>query len=196
MIVDVYRRAMELGQVYVNKASIIETATGNKVSRKVALYGSNNIVLNGKCILMEDCILRADLNSIRMGKYCIMQPRTIIRPSYKRFTKGFTFFAVIFGDHVFVEEDCVIMATQIGSYVHIGKGSIIGRSTVIKDCCLIKPGAVLPPDMIVPPFSIVAGNPAKIVGDLPESTPMLMTQGTKEFYDNYTTSNPEQSKST
>uniref|UniRef100_A0A1I7ZST8 Dynactin subunit 5 n=1 Tax=Steinernema glaseri TaxID=37863 RepID=A0A1I7ZST8_9BILA len=187
---------MELPQKYVDKALIVETATGNKVHRRVTLNGSQNIVLNGKCILMEDCILRADLNSIRTGKYCIINPRTIIRPSYKRFTKGFTFFAVIFGDHVFVEEDCVIMAAQIGSYVHIGKGAIIGRSTVIKDCCVIKPGAVLPADMIVPPFSIVEGNPAKIVGDLPESTPALMMQATKQFYDNYTTINPDQHKST
>ncbi len=35
------------------------------------------------------------------------------------------FFPLHIGDHVFVEEDSVINAAQIGSYVHIGKNCVI-----------------------------------------------------------------------
>lgn len=52
---------------------------------------------------MKDCILRGDMNSIRAGKYCVVGERTVIRPSYKRFSKGLTFFPVHIGDHVFIE---------------------------------------------------------------------------------------------
>lgn len=51
---------------------------------------------------MKDCILRGDMHNIRTGRYCVVGERTIIRPSYKRFSKGLTFFPVHIGDHVFI----------------------------------------------------------------------------------------------
>ena len=45
----------------------------------------------------------------------------MIRPPFKKFMKGVAFFPLHIGDHVFIEEDCVVNAAQVGSYVHIGK---------------------------------------------------------------------------
>ncbi|MFH4978106.1 hypothetical protein AB6A40_004815 [Gnathostoma spinigerum] len=176
---------MDLQPFYYDKSDYVETATGNKVNRKSTLCGSQNIILNGKCILMKDCIFRGDMNTIRTGKYCVVGERTVIRPSYKKFSKGLTFFPVHIGDHVFIENDCVVMAAQIGSFVHIGKEAIVGRSAVLKDCVEVRPGTVVPPDAVIPPFSVVAGNPGKIVDDLPECTQELMIQATRSFYDNF-----------
>jgi len=39
---------------------------------------------------------------------------------------------------------------------------------MIKENCKILPGTVVPPAMIVPPGSVVAGNPARIVGEVGE----------------------------
>ncbi len=55
-------------------------------------------------ILMEDCILRGDLAGIRIGKYCMINRGNVIRPSFKKFSKGFTFFPVHIGDHVMIEQ--------------------------------------------------------------------------------------------
>lgn len=41
------------------------------------------------------------------------------------------------------------------------------------------------PFQIIPPFSIVAGNPAKVVGELTPSTLQLMTEATINFYECY-----------
>lgn len=35
------------------------------------------------------------------------------------------FFPLHIGDHVFIEEDTIVNAAQIGSYVHIGKNCVI-----------------------------------------------------------------------
>lgn len=35
------------------------------------------------------------------------------------------FFPIHIGDYVVIEDDCVINAASIGSFVHIGKGSVI-----------------------------------------------------------------------
>uniref|UniRef100_A0A8R1TQI4 Dynactin subunit 5 n=1 Tax=Onchocerca volvulus TaxID=6282 RepID=A0A8R1TQI4_ONCVO len=176
---------MDIQTIYYDKSEYVETATGNKVNRKSRLFGSQNIVLNGKSTLMKDCILRGDMHNIRTGRYCVVGERTIIRPSYKRFSKGLTFFPVHIGDHVFIGNDCIVMAAEIGAFVHIGHNSVIGRSVIIKSCVQVLPNTVVPHDAVIPPFSIVAGNPGTVIGHLPESTQELMTEATRNFYDNF-----------
>ncbi|XP_053410464.1 dynactin subunit 5 isoform X1 [Nycticebus coucang] len=150
---------MELGELLYNKSEYIETASGNKVSRQSVLCGSQNIVLNGKTIVMNDCIIRGDLANVRVGRHCVVKSRSVIRPPFKKFSKGVAFFPLHIGDHVFIEEDCVVNAAQIGSYVHVGKNCVIGRRCVLKDCCKILDNTVLPPETVVPPFTVFSGCP-------------------------------------
>uniref|UniRef100_A0AAQ4PLX7 Dynactin subunit 5 n=2 Tax=Percomorphaceae TaxID=1489872 RepID=A0AAQ4PLX7_GASAC len=152
---------MELSEILYNKAEYIETASGNKVSRQSVLCGSQNIVLNGKTIVMNDCIIRGDLANVRVGRHCVVKSRSVIRPPFKKFSKGVAFFPLHIGDHVFIEEDCVVNAAQIGSYVHIGKNCVIGRRCVLKDCCKILDNTVLPPETVVPPFTVFSGCPGQ-----------------------------------
>ncbi|KAG9349771.1 hypothetical protein JZ751_026124 [Albula glossodonta] len=79
---------MELCEILYNKAEYIETASGNKVSRQSVLCGSQNIVLNGKTIVMNDCIIRGDLANVRVGRQCVIKSRSVIRPPFKKFSKG------------------------------------------------------------------------------------------------------------
>lgn len=67
--------------------------TGNKISRKCLISGSQNIVLGGKTILEPGVILRGDLKragsgasvTLALGKYCRIAQGTVIRPSYKTY---------------------------------------------------------------------------------------------------------------
>ncbi|ESN97462.1 hypothetical protein HELRODRAFT_157540 [Helobdella robusta] len=150
---------MELQDIFYDKSEYIETASGNKVSRQSILCGSQNIVLNGKTIIMNNCIIRGDLANVRIGKHCIVGLRTVVRPPFKKFSKGVAFFPLQIGDNVIIEEDSVINAAHIGSFVHIGKNCVIGRRCVLKDCCAIADNTVLPPETVVPPFTLYSGNP-------------------------------------
>ncbi|KAM9179083.1 dynactin subunit 5 isoform 2-T2 [Mergus octosetaceus] len=176
---------MELGEMLYNKSEYIETASGNKVSRQSVLCGSQNIVLNGKTIVMNDCIIRGDLANVRVGRHCVVKSRSVIRPPFKKFSKGVAFFPLHIGDHVFIEEDCVVNAAQIGSYVHIGKNCVIGRRCVLKDCCKILDNTVLPPETVVPPFTVFSGCPGLFSGELPECTQELMIDVTKSYYQKF-----------
>uniref|UniRef100_UPI00358E9240 dynactin subunit 5 isoform X2 n=1 Tax=Myxine glutinosa TaxID=7769 RepID=UPI00358E9240 len=176
---------MELSEQFYNKAAFIETASGNKVSRQSVLCGSQNIVLSGKTIVMEDCIIRGDLANVRVGRHCVLKSRSVIRPPFKKFSKGVAFFPLHIGDHVFIEEDCVVNAAQIGSFVHIGRGCVIGRRCVLKDCCRVLDGTVLPPETVVPPFTIFSGSPGVFTTELPDCTQELMTDVTKSFYQQF-----------
>ena len=163
------RDIMELPDTFYNHSDYIETTAGNKVSRQSILCGSQNIVLNGKTIVKNDCIIRGDLANVRIGrqvrgcvssarlwlkfnsfktsrtklqcwlppefeqllsvmaillflpKQCVIGERSVIRPPFKKFMKGVAFFPLHIGDHVLIEEDCVVNAAQVGSYVHIGR---------------------------------------------------------------------------
>ncbi|CAH1273064.1 dynactin subunit 5 [Branchiostoma lanceolatum] len=176
---------MELGDIFYNKAEYIETASGNKVSRQSVLCGSQNIVLNGKTVIQSDCIIRGDLANVRIGRHCVIASRSVIRPPFKKFSKGVAFFPLHIGDHVFIEEDCVVNAAQIGSYVHIGRNSVIGRRCVLKDCSAIAPNTVLPPETVVPPFTVFSGSPGLYAGELPECTQDLMIDLTRNYYQHF-----------
>ena len=176
---------MDFSDVYYNKDNYIETASGNKVSRHSVLCGSQNIVLNGKAIVEKGCVIRGDLANVRIGRNCVIKTRSVIRPPFKKFNKGVAFFPCVIGDHVFIEEDSVVNAAQIGSYVHIGKNCVIGRRCILKDCCQIADNSVVPSETVVPPFMVFGGSPAKPVGDLPECTQYLMMDATKQYYDHF-----------
>lgn len=176
---------MEQGVVNYSKAEYIETASGNKVSRQSVLCGSQNIVLNGKTIIMSDCIIRGDLANVRIGRHCIISSKAVIRPPFKKFSKGVAFFPLHIGDHVYVGEGSIINAAQIGSYVHIGKNCVIGRRCVLKDCCAIADNTVLPPETVVPPFTLFSGSPGMITSELPECSQDLMVDVTRSYYQNF-----------
>jgi len=177
---------MELSDQFYNKAEFIETASGNKVSRKSILCGSQNIILHGKTIIQSECVIRADLANVRAGRHCIISKRSVIRPPFKKFSKGVAFFPMHIGDYVYIAEDSVINAAQIGSYVYVGKNCVIGRRCVLKDCCMIADNTVLPPETVVPPFTIFSGSPGKCTGELPECAQDMMIDFTKSFYQHFT----------
>ncbi|KAG1714456.1 Dynactin subunit 5 [Nymphon striatum] len=176
---------MELQDMYYNKAEYIETASGNKVSRQSVLCGSQNIVLQGKTIIQADCIVRGDLANIRMGRNCVISKGSVIRPPFKKFSKGVAFFPLQIGDNVFIGEDCVINAASIGSYVVIGKNCVIGRRCVLKDCCVIADNTVLAPETVVPTFTMYSGSPGQYTEDIPECKQDLMIDFTKSYYQHY-----------
>lgn len=56
----------------------------------------------------------------------------------------------------------------MGNNVYVGKGAIIENGCVIRDSVKICEGAVMPAGMVAGTGSVVAGQPAQIVGEVPE----------------------------
>jgi len=160
-------------------------ASGNKVSRHTVLCGSQNIVLVGKAIVQSEAIIRADLASVRTGRYCIIGKKSVIRPPYKKFSHGVAFFPMRIKDHVFIGDNTVVSAAEIGSYVYIGRNCVIGRRCILKDCCMVEDNTILPPETVVPSFTRFAGSPGLYSGDLPECTQDSMIDFTRSYYEHF-----------
>lgn len=58
----------------------------------------------------------------------------------------------------------------------IGENCLLSSGCVIKDFVKVLPNCVVPCGMVIPPFSIVAGVPAKIIGEAEESGSIIIPQ--------------------
>ncbi|KAL1285893.1 hypothetical protein TPS_03784 [Trichinella pseudospiralis] len=176
---------MEPQVVYFNKKEYLQLASGNKISVRSELSGSQNIMLKGKSIIREGSVIRANRSTVQIGKFSYIGCNTILMPALKTFTNGFTVLPLKIGDYVYIDDNSVIQCTRIGSYVHIGKNCVISEYCIIKDCCVLEDNTVLPTQTIVPPFVRISGNPGKIVGFLPNCTQNLMIDIMQSIYNNF-----------
>lgn len=167
------------------RGEYIETDTGNKVARKATLVGTQNIMLGGKTIIQQEVMIRGDLartavpsssssgapannTAVAIGRYCFLSKGSCLRPPGRMYKGVFTYMPLRMGDHVFVGQGTVVQAASIGSHVHIGNNAVVGEFAIVKDYVRVLDGAVVPPNMVIPSFSIVAGQPARVVGEIPE----------------------------
>ena len=136
-------------------------------------------------IVQSECIVRGDLANINIGRQCVIGKRAVITPPFKKLSHGGAFYPLQIGDNVIVGEDTIINASSVGSYVHVGRNCVISRSCILKDCSKVEDNTVLPPETVVPPFSVFAGSPGVMVGELPESTQDTMIEATRSFYQHF-----------
>jgi dynactin-5 len=160
--------------------------TGNKIARKAGLVGTQNIMLGGKTVIQPEVMIRGDLvrtapsssssgsavptstTSVAIGRYCFLARGALLRPPARMHKGVFTYMPLRLGDHVFVGQGSVVQAATVGSHVHIGKGCTINEFAIIRDYVKVLDGTIVPSGMVIPSFSIVAGQPARVVGEIPE----------------------------
>ncbi|EOO04186.1 putative dynactin subunit 5 protein [Phaeoacremonium minimum UCRPA7] len=166
------------------RGEYIETDTGNKVARKATLVGTQNIMLGGKTVIQQEVMIRGDLarsiqssssggapannTAVAIGRYCFLSRGCCLRPPGRMYKGAFTYMPLRMGDHVFVGQGSVVQAATIGNHVHIGQAVVVGEFAIIKDYVRILDGTVVPANMVIPSFSVVAGQPARLIGEVPE----------------------------
>ncbi|KAK4049843.1 hypothetical protein OIV83_003899 [Microbotryomycetes sp. JL201] len=184
------------------KPPYISTETGNHISRKAFIAGSQNIIIGGKTVIEPGAVVRGDLRRAQstsssssstqagssagvvmsIGKYCMFREGCVIRPPCKTYKGTFSYYPMKIGDFVTIGQHSVVEAASLGTGVQVGKNCIIGPLAIIKDFAKIADNSVVGAGAIVPSMCEWAGSPARPVVRLPESTPELVEAQAKMQY--------------
>lgn len=141
----------------------------NNTLKNAKIYRGALIGLKNKVEVQENFMLgryadiaAGDSHGIYIGKDVAIAQNSFIRTANHKFSdrnipiqeQGHTFqtieynekkYSIVIEDDVWIGANCVIL-----SGAHIGKGSVIGALTIVSS--------------VIPPYSIVLGNPGRVIG--------------------------------
>lgn len=161
-----------------------------RVARSAVLRGRRMIDLAPGCEVMHGVIIHAHRARVRIGKRSQINPYTVVYGGS----------GVTVGDDVMIAPHCILAA---GNHDHqqldqpmrtapsISRGPIVieddvwvGAHCTITDGVTIGQGAVVGANSVVtrdvPAYAIVAGVPARVIGDRRKRTPTAIQQVTPE----------------
>eukprot|EP00299_Pterocystis_sp_00344_P003313 c1385_g1_i1.p1 GENE.c1385_g1_i1~~c1385_g1_i1.p1 ORF type:complete len:253 (+),score=45.46 c1385_g1_i1:1-759(+) len=139
-----------------------------------------DVMVADRSSIWYNSVLRADLNSIRIGSYTNIQDRAVILTA-KDNPHGLSA-AVQIGDYVTIGQGALLHACQIHRESMIGMGAVIGEGCIIEEGAIIGAGAVVPAGTRVPSMEYWAGNPAKYVRKVTKEEKGYITTFAENYY--------------
>lgn len=115
------------------------------------------------------CILRGDVEKIRIGKNTNIQDATVVhvtRPNHVANKTGDDGGPVFIGDNVTVGHSCILHACKIESNSFVGMQSLIMDLSVVSSFSMLAAGSLLSPGKIVPSGELWGGRPARFMRKL------------------------------
>jgi len=120
-----------------------------------------DVRIGRKCFIGAGAVLRGDFGRISVGDGSNVQENCVMHVSP--------------GQEVRIEEDVIVAHGAILHDATVKRGTLIGMGAVVLQGAVIEEGVLvaaltlIPTGFVVPARKIVAGNPAKIKGDVPET---------------------------
>ena len=139
---------------------LIKDVLGFKPTYGKHCYFAENSTLIGDLVIGDHCsvwfqvVIRADVNSIRIGDRVNIQDGAVIHGTFEKS-------ATTIGDDVSIGHNAIVHGCTIEDRVLVGMGSIIMDDSVVGSNSIIAAGSVLPKNTVVPESSVFAGIPAK-----------------------------------
>ena len=128
-------------------------------------YGSKiigNVYIGSESSVWYNCVIRADVNHVRIGKKTNIQDGTIIHVSSSGFSAtGGKGCPTLIGNNVTIGHNATIHACTINDYSLVGMGSIILDGSVIEKMSFVAAGSLVPPGTQIGKEELWAGNPAR-----------------------------------
>lgn len=143
-------------------ASNVFIAEGAKIIGAVEIGEDSSVWFN--------CVLRGDVNSIKIGKRTNIQDLTTLHVWHKTYdVKGAEVdagYPVEIGDDVTIGHNCVIHACVLKNRVLVGMNAVVMDGAIIEEDSIVGAGSVVTKGKKFPPRSLILGNPAKFIREL------------------------------
>merc|ERR1711998_718058 len=139
-------------------------AVDSFVAPSAAVIG--DVKVADKASVWYNCVLRGDMNYIRVGAYSNIQDQSVLLTA-KDNPNGLGA-GVKVGDYVTVGQGSMLHACKVESQTMLGMGTVVGEGSVIGENVITAPGTVVPPGTLIPAGEYWAGNPATCVRKIDE----------------------------
>lgn len=142
----------------------LERFLGAKPQTGTAAFVAPNATIVGDVSLGRDCgiwygaVLRADIQSIAIGKGTNIQDNAVVHLANEHGVK--------IGDYVTVGHGAIVHACEIGDETLIGMRATVLDGAVVGRNCIIGAHSLVTQGTVIPDGSMVYGSPAKIVRPL------------------------------
>ncbi len=120
-----------------------------------------DVVIGKNSSIWFNCVVRGDVNYIRIGEYTNIQDGSILHVNH------IDYFLQV-GSYVTAGHNCILHGCIIDDNVLIGMGAILLDNCKVGSNSLIAAGTVVKENFVVPQGVLVAGVPGKIIRDLTE----------------------------
>ena len=113
-------------------------------------------IVNGSSV-WHGAVVRGDLDAITIGEHCSIQDNAVVHVDYGA--------PCVLGSRITVGHGAVVHACTVGDDCLLGMNATIASRAKIGSGSIVAAGAVVPEGAEFPPNSIVAGVPAKRIGE-------------------------------
>lgn len=145
-------------QIHLSKEPVI--ADSAYVAPSAVLIG--DVTLEDEASVWPGCVLRGDIESIRVGRGSNVQDGSIIHLADD--------LSVDIGEYTTVGHGAIIHACKIGNECLIGMRATVMDGAEIGDQSIVGAHALVTKGFRAPPGSLVMGTPARVVKQLDETT--------------------------
>ncbi len=127
-----------------------------------------DIEIGPEASIWYNCVLRGDVNRIRIGARSNLQDGTVVHVDSPK-PGGDAGLPTIIGEDVLIGHMAMIHGCILHDRAFVGLGAIVMDGCEIESGGMLAAGALLPPGRRIPAGQLWAGRPAKYVRDLNEA---------------------------
>jgi carbonic anhydrase/acetyltransferase-like protein (isoleucine patch superfamily) len=133
-----------------------------------------DVVVGRDASIWFGCVLRGDVNSIRIGARTNVQDLTVVHVNQGAHP-------AILEEDVTVGHRVILHGCRVMRGSLVGMGAILLDGVVVEEEALVAAGAVLSPGTVVPARKLARGVPARVVRDLAEEEVRSMARGAETY---------------
>jgi carbonic anhydrase/acetyltransferase-like protein (isoleucine patch superfamily) len=137
-----------------------------------------DVEIGPQASIWYNCVLRADINHIRVGARSNIQDGSVIHVETDYGDGGHP---AIIGEDVLIGHMALVHGCILHDRAFVGMGSIVMDGCVIESDAMLAAGAMLTPNKRMPSGQLWSGRPAKYMRDLGEADIAGMQRGVKGY---------------
>jgi dynactin-5 len=163
-------RDVSLSQVVLSESEASTDYMSTKARNHIgtpSLVSGSVTCSSGRTFIAPNAKICGDNAPVQIGECCVIESNTVLEPCHEIIDGAAAYAPLVVGDLSIIEEGCRIEALSLGPLTHIMHDSVVGPRAVLAPCVRVLPHSRVPDGFVAPPFTILGGNPARVVGRLP-----------------------------